>query len=85
MVGKSCCSCQYRTELDKVNGSAGFFFLPKNHKKREAWVNGLGLDPGYFLDVRISRQFYVCFRHFKIQDMNTSGKCLKIKKGIFSP
>ena len=70
------------------DGAGGFFSLPsfstpKSRKKRQEWVNAVGLTD-YYMDERIKKQFYICFRHFTVQEINTSGKYLKLDKGMKS-
>ena len=85
MVFKKCsvpnCGCN-------SDGAGGFFSLPgfstpKSRKKRQEWVNAVGLTD-YFMDERIKKQFFICFRHFTVQEINTSGKYLKLDKGMKS-
>ena len=77
MVGKSCLVCQLRT----VGNGGGYFFLPGFAKKqrRQEWVKALQLSD-YFLDENIKRRIFICYRHFKSEDIVTSGKLLKLKK-----
>ena len=81
MVGKSCLVCQYRSP-DGIGG--GYFFLPgfAKKKRRQEWVKALQLAD-YFLDENVKRQMFVCWRHFKSDDIVTSGKYLKLKKGTY--
>ena len=83
MVFKKCsvpsCGCN-------SDGSGGFFSLPnfstpKSRKKRKEWSDALGLSD-YFMDEKITKQFFICFRHFTVQEINTSGKYLKLDKGM---
>ena len=78
MVGKNCLVCQLKTD----GNGGGYFFLPgfAKKKKRQEWVNALQLSD-YFLDENIKRQYFVCYRHFKSEDIVTTGKYLKLKKG----
>ena len=84
MVGKVCCvgSCRHRTEDGE--SSAGYFFLPgfSKYKIREEWVKILELGE-YYMNPGIKKTFFVCYRHFKKEDINTSLKVLKLKKGIW--
>ena len=76
MVGKNCLVCQLRT----LHGG-GYFCFPgfTKKKRRQQWVKALQLSD-YFLDEKITRKLFICYRHFKSEDIVTSGKLLKLKK-----
>ena len=78
MVGRSCCVTECRSDDD----GPGYFQFPnfKKLKKRKQWVELLGLSP-YYLNEQIKKRFFVCFRHFKKQDIVISGKYLKLTTG----
>ena len=78
MVGRSCCVTECRSDDD----GPGYFQFPnfKKLNKRKQWVELLGLSP-YYLNEQIKKRFFVCFRHFKKQDIVISGKYLKLTKG----
>ena len=56
----------------------GFFKLPKKDHIREIWVRNLKLSDWFLTTKKI---YSVCFRHFPVEGIKTSGKYLSIKKG----
>jgi len=69
-------------------GNAGFFSLPKNNEKRKKWLEGIKADDRFWSVTSEDREedgkkkkklpsYYVCFRHFKKEDIKVDGKYLK--------
>ena len=82
MVGRACCVESCRSRTDGGAGNSGYFRLPafSKRKLRQSYVNALGLAD-YFMNDKVQKLFFVCFRHFTADQFNTSGKILKLKKG----
>ena len=75
-----------RLQSDGPGKSGGFFNLPsleKKYSERLKVVNACGLGEAYMTPEAGKRNYRICWRHWKLSDIDTTGKRLTLQAGRY--
>ena len=75
-----------RLQSDGPGKSGGFFNLPsleKKYSERLKVVNACGLGEAYMTPEAGKRNYRICWRHWKMSDIDTTGKRLTLQAGRY--
>ena len=66
-------------------GNTGYYSLPKNKDRRSQWIESAKIGEWYDKDENRKKYHYVCFRHWKIEDIIFVGESKRCtpKPGMF--